>query len=246
MNGDPQKHSQPRRIVLRLRLQRLALPSLDRLLARRNLVPALLCLFGALTWWGTGYEYSLISSDPAASLESSVSSAAAGQTKRALEREQRTLLRKLRRYVPRALFIVIDQTHNRLYVHKGDQVWLEAVCSAGSGMILKDTKHGRRWVFDTPRGRFRALTKTRNPVWKKPDWAFIEEGEPIPADPSERFEYGSLGEYAIYFGNGYLIHGTLYERLLGRSVTHGCIRLGRDDLRKVYAATAIGTPIYIY
>ena len=58
--------------------------------------------------------------------------------------------------------------------------------------------------------------------------------------------FGLLGEYALYFGNGYLIHGTLYERYLRRSVSHGCIRVGRDDLREVYRVAPIGTPIYIY
>jgi L,D-transpeptidase YbiS len=101
-------------------------------------------------------------------------------------------------------------------------------------------------VFATPTGRFEILSKTKNPVWKKPDWAFIEEGQPIPKDPSERFAYGELGEYALALGDGYLIHGTLYERLLGRSVTHGCIRLGRDDLRKLYASTRVGTAVYIF
>jgi L,D-transpeptidase YbiS len=43
-----------------------------------------------------------------------------------------------------------------------------------------------------------------------------------------------------------MIHGTLYERLLGRAVSHGCIRVGRDDLRKVWTSTRIGTRIYIY
>jgi L,D-transpeptidase YbiS len=43
-----------------------------------------------------------------------------------------------------------------------------------------------------------------------------------------------------------MIHGTLYERLLGRSVSHGCIRVGRDDLRKIYRAASVGTPIFIF
>ena len=43
-----------------------------------------------------------------------------------------------------------------------------------------------------------------------------------------------------------MIHGTLYERLLGRSVSHGCIRVGRDDLRQVYRAASVGTPIFIF
>ena len=95
----------------------------------------------------------------------------------------------------------------------------------------------RQWVFDTPRGSFEVLSRAENPVWRKPDWAFVEEGQPIPKNPGDRLDYGSLGEYALYFGNGYMIHGTLYERLLGRAVSHGCIRVGRDDLRKVWAAS---------
>jgi lipoprotein-anchoring transpeptidase ErfK/SrfK len=33
---------------------------------------------------------------------------------------------------------------------------------------------------------------------------------------------------------------------LGHSTSHGCIRLGDDDLREVYQAVSVGTPIYIY
>ena len=114
------------------------------------------------------------------------------------------------------------------------------------GTVKIEERGGRVWVFDTPRGRFEVLSKLEKPVWRKPDWAFVEEGEPIPKNPGDRLEYGSLGEYALYFGNGYMIHGTLYERLLGRAVSHGCIRVGREDLRKVWANARIGTRIYIY
>ena len=113
-------------------------------------------------------------------------------------------------------------------------------------MVLKEGTGGRVWVFDTPRGRFQVLSKMENPVWKKPDWAFVEEGQAIPRNPGDRLEYGSLGEYALYFGNGYMIHGTLYERLLGRPVSHGCIRLGKDPLREVYRSSPLGTPVYSY
>ena len=127
----------------------------------------------------------------------------------------------------------------------GTQV-LEAPCSAGSGLVLRESAGGRVWVFDTPRGAFSVLSKIKNPVWKKPDWAFVEEGLPIPRDPGERFEYGVLGEYALYFGNGYMIHGTLYERLIGRPVSHGCIRVGREPLREIYRAVPLGARVFIY
>ena len=144
------------------------------------------------------------------------------------------------------MHVVIDQTHNRLYLKRGDEVIRKAVCSAGSGLILKDSAGERKWVFDTPRGVFHISRKVEDPVWTKPDWAFVEEGLPIPADPAERVEHDTLGDYACYFGDGYLIHGTLYTRLLGRNVSHGCIRLGDDDLREVYQVVSVGTPVYIY
>ena len=116
----------------------------------------------------------------------------------------------------------------------------------GSNLGVVELTLALHRVFDSPRGRFEVLSLLRNPVWAKPDWAFVEDGQPIPTNPADRLETGSLGEYALYFGNGFMIHGTLYERLLGRAVSHGCIRVGRDDLRKVWANARLGMHIYIY
>jgi L,D-transpeptidase YbiS len=94
---------------------------------------------------------------------------------------------------------------------------------------------------------FRIQGKVTNPVWIKPDWAFIEEGLPVPPKGSpDRYESGTLGDYAMSLGQGYLIHGTLYQRFLGLPVTHGCIRLGDDDLEAAYRALDIGSKVYIY
>ena len=171
---------------------------------------------------------------------------AAGPDEPVSEADVPALERRLAKTVPAGTYIVIDRTHNQFSLRRGEETVLEALCSAGSGARLVDPAGNREWVFATPRGRFEVLRKLRNPAWRRPDWSFIESGEPIPTNPGDRIEYGALGEFALDFGDGYLIHGTLYERLLGRSVSHGCIRLGRDDLREVYASTRVGTPIYIY
>ncbi len=133
-----------------------------------------------------------------------------------------------------------------LSLRTGGEILLKATCSTGSGRELVDDADGRRWVFDTPRGVFRVNTKLEDPWWRKPDWAFIEENEAIPSDPSKRLDPEMLGEYALGFGHDYFIHGTIYERLLGVSVTHGCVRLGSEDLKKLYHVVSIGTPIYIF
>jgi lipoprotein-anchoring transpeptidase ErfK/SrfK len=156
------------------------------------------------------------------------------------------LRQRLKSLTPDEIYIVIDTGRNMLYLKRGNGKIREAVISAGSGSILKDPSGKRQWIFDTPRGEYRVKTKYISPVWTRPDWAFIEEGEAIPKDPRKRVEEGVLGDYALGFGHGYFIHGTLYTRLLGRNVTHGCIRVGDRDLKAVYSAAVVGTRIYIF
>ena len=197
---------------------------------------------------GTGYRYEPYAEEPVTvSSEVPTDARPLQQSVTRLRGRQRQLSSRLDALVPKGVYIVIDQTQNRLYLKRGNETLLQAVCSTGSGMVLREsTGKKREWVFDSPRGRFEVRTMLRNPVWRKPDWAFVEESQPIPRNPADRLDYGTLGEYALYFGDGFMIHGTLYERLLGRAVSHGCIRVGRDDLRKVWANARIGTQIFIY
>jgi L,D-transpeptidase YbiS len=160
--------------------------------------------------------------------------------------ENSALRKKMQALRPKAVYIVIDLARNTLYLKKGSEIIRKAVISCGSGSILEEPGGKRKWVFDTPRGEFYVKSKITEPTWVKPDWAFIEEGKEVPKNPEERLEAGILGDYALGFGNGYFIHGTLYTRLLGRSVTHGCIRVGDNDLKAIYQAASIGTKIYIF
>jgi len=167
-----------------------------------------------------------------------------------LSRVQRNVLQLERRMsglLPKGLYIVIDTAENRLYLKNGADVVRTAVVSCGSGVVLEESSgKQRKWVFDTPRGEFNVKSKIANPYWVKPDWAFIEEGEAVPRDLEDRIESGTLGDYALGFGEGYFIHGTLYTRLLGRNVTHGCVRVGDEDLKAIFKAVPLGAKIYIY
>ncbi|MGH7597916.1 MAG: L,D-transpeptidase [bacterium] len=163
-----------------------------------------------------------------------------------LEKRVAGLQRRFDLLTPRAPYLVVNTSENRIRVMAGNHELHEGVCSTGSYVLLKAADE-RQWVFFTPRGRFQILGKRVNPVWAKPDWAFIEEGLPVPPLGSpQRFEAGVLGEYALELGDGYLIHGTLYKRMLGMPVTHGCVRLGDDDLRIVYRNLQIGSKVFIY
>ncbi|HJX33770.1 MAG TPA: L,D-transpeptidase family protein [Desulfatiglandales bacterium] len=168
------------------------------------------------------------------------------KTFKKLEKENASLVKQIKKLAPKGTYIVVDTAKNTLYLKKGDEIIRQAVISTGSGNVLTEPGGKRTWVFDTPRGEFAVKYKLKEPTWIKPDWAFIEEGQDIPEKFSERAEADVLGEYALGFGNGYFVHGTLYTRLLGRNVTHGCIRLGDEDLIAINRASAVGTKIYIF
>jgi len=144
-------------------------------------------------------------------------------------------------------YLVVDTVHNRLQVRRGNRVLREATCATGSGSVLIGDR-GRVWRFTTPVRVFRVARKVTDPIWKKPDWAFVEIGRKAPVLPWEfdRLDAAILGDYALELGDGFEVHGTLYPNLLGRHITHGCIRLDDGNLAAVYAITAPGTRVYTY
>jgi L,D-transpeptidase ErfK/SrfK len=154
--------------------------------------------------------------------------------------------KRLAQLRPKGRYIVIDSHRNRLSVYDGDTLLREMVCSTASGTVLIHPSGKKVWTFDSPLGERRVLRKTRQPVWSKPDWAFIEEGFEPPKDPSLRIDTVSLGDYGLYLGDGYIIHGTLFQTLLGQGVTHGCVRLGDADLKYVYDTIPVGARVYIF
>jgi L,D-transpeptidase YbiS len=186
-------------------------------------------------------------------IDLSVASASTPEEAAAFQKEIKELDARTKRaersvsgLVPGSIFIVVDTAQNKLYLKRRDKVLHEALCSTGSGGLLKDPNGDRQWIFETPRGSFRVIRKAEDPVWTKPDWAFVEEGKAVPSNWSERRDYDTLGDYALYLGDGYMIHGTLYQRYLGRAITHGCIRLGDDDLERVYRSAPVGTQVMIF
>jgi hypothetical protein len=56
---------------------------------------------------------------------------------------------------------------------------------------------------------------------------------------------GDLGSYALDLGEGYMIHGTLDETSIGEASTHGCIRVGADDMARLFELAPVGTRVII-
>lgn len=144
------------------------------------------------------------------------------------------------------IYLVVDTEANRLTMRQGDRILRTAVVGTGSRHFIQE-ETGRNWLFESPTGSLAVLGRERNPVWIRPDWSYVEENMPVPAenDP-DRLVRGVLGKYALILGNGYKIHGTTYKNLLGTHFTHGCISVGDEDLEVIYRTVKTGTKVYIY
>jgi L,D-transpeptidase YbiS len=141
--------------------------------------------------------------------------------------------------------ITVDLSTNQAYLFRDGELIRKSRAATGSEKVLK---HGRHvWWFRTPRGRYSVLAKIKDPIWTKPDWAFIEEGKNVPPPESPlRQEKGKLGKYALDLGERVMIHGTNEPASIGKKVTHGCIRLPHDMLSALWNEADVGTEVYIF
>ena len=97
----------------------------------------------------------------------------------------------------------------------------------------------------TPRGPFTVLTKETNPTWEVPE-SIREEARRagrslpavVPAGPNN-----PLGKFWLGLSiSGVGIHGTNAPASIYRAATHGCIRLGPENIAWLFAHVVVGTP----
>jgi hypothetical protein len=142
------------------------------------------------------------------------------------------------------IHVVVDLDAMELRLMDGAEALWSGQVGTGTGLSLSGA--GQEWEFDTPTGIFFVQHKEENPDWLLPDWYFVKEGLPIPAEgaPGRRMP-GGLGAAAIYIGHELAIHGTDRPELLGRRVSHGCIRLSNENAQRLFHNVQVGTPVMI-
>ena len=96
--------------------------------------------------------------------------------------------------------------------------------------------------YPTPKGTWRVVRKVKNPSWHNPGSAWARSMPsyigPGPSNP--------LGTRALYLNaSGIRIHGTNKINSIGTPASHGCVRMLRRDIEKLYPKIAVGTTVYI-
>lgn len=85
--------------------------------------------------------------------------------------------------------------------------------------ILGQQKH--YWPVSTGRGRYGTPTGTFRPKRLERQWY------------SRKYNWAPM-PYSIFYYGGYAIHGTTEVHRLGRTASHGCVRLHPDNARVLY------------
>lgn len=67
-----------------------------------------------------------------------------------------------------------------------------------------------------------------------------------PVGTNQRAFPEVLGTNRLNLGDGYALHGTQAVSQLGRSVSHGCVRLANEDIARLYSMANVGDEVIIY
>lgn len=113
------------------------------------------------------------------------------------------------------LSITVDLSDRKLYVMSGSEVVKHYPVAVGAPS------------WPTPTGQFRTTRMIWNPSWTPPPSAWARDDKPKgPGEPGN-----PMGRVKIFFrAPDYYIHGTGIASSLGRSASHGCIRMRNADV----------------
>lgn len=119
--------------------------------------------------------------------------------------------------------IMVDRSDNILMLKKEN------------GNIIKTYIVSTGENLNTPLGNFKIEEKLINPPWYK-------DGTVVKPDSSE-YELGS--RWMGISLEGYGIHGTKDESLIGKHITKGCVRMKNDEVEELYSIVPSGTEVII-
>jgi len=154
---------------------------------------------------------------------------------------------------PRGRLVVVSRDTNPIWVPP-DWYYVEEAIRRGLGVV----RLSRGQPLTGPNGA--VLTVVGSDVVRR---ARGEKSAPVEASEGKEIVFGGnlvippfgtkqrkypgvLGAYRLNLGDGYALHGTDKPDTIGRSVSHGCVRLRNEDIGWLYANVPIGTPVYIY
>jgi lipoprotein-anchoring transpeptidase ErfK/SrfK len=123
--------------------------------------------------------------------------------------------------------VVVDLSDRRVYVYRGDTV-----------MASYPTGIGKKG-WETPTGAFEIAHMQYHPVWRHPITGKVFEAGPDSPLGDRWIGFWSDGRNKIGF------HGTPDDDLVGKAISHGCLRMRNPDVRMLYKQVGLGTTVVV-
>jgi hypothetical protein len=145
----------------------------------------------------------------------------------------------------KGIHLAVSIEDSTLSLRHGDAILREARLTIGSDSIVR-APDGRDWRLVLALGERHLKAKETNPTAAMPEWAYAAHGLPIPSE-SERAVAGGLGRYVLRMDDGTEIHTRPSSGPFSEGVRPaGFIVESERDMRAIFDALAIDTPVYIY
>ncbi len=96
-------------------------------------------------------------------------------------------------------------------------------------------------AYPTPTGHYEIIAKIKNPTWVPPNSPWAAGLEPIPPGATNPLGSRWIGTSAPNIG----FHATPLDSSVGHAASHGCMRMHRADVERLYDLIRVGTPVDI-
>ncbi|MFM7474691.1 MAG: L,D-transpeptidase [Microcystis aeruginosa] len=123
--------------------------------------------------------------------------------------------------------LLLNLKKRRVFVYQGQKIIASYRVAIG------------RPGWETPTGQFRVIQMVREPVWEHPF-----TGQLVPSGKNNPLGARWIGFWtdgANFIG----FHGTPQENLIGRAVSHGCVRMRDRDIKALFEKVKIGTSVIV-
>jgi hypothetical protein len=151
---------------------------------------------------------------------------------------------RLKSLEEKSIHLAIDTGDSTLALRHGSATLRQIPIVIGGDSVIT-APDGRTWRFLEARGERHLRAKETSPTIVIPEWVYIGRGLQVPPEDERRREGGG-GRYVLRLDDGTEIYSRPEEGPLAEGVKPGAFLADEDQLRTIFEALEIETPVYIY
>lgn len=151
---------------------------------------------------------------------------------------------RLRDLQDEGVHLAISTEDSVLALRHGPTTLREIPVAVGSDSTIR-APDGRSWRLIRALGERHLVDKDRAPVLQVPEWVYVAAGEPVPPAAERRVE-GGLGEYVLRLDDGTEIYSRPERGPFAQAVKPAAFAADAEQLRAIFDAVTVQTPVYIY